>query len=112
MSPQCAEADVMRLLARYFRDNPLACDTAEGAFRWWLPQETEISESMVVAALDALVQEGALETLSAADGRVRYRRVADPTAGLTLARIAHVPSPDAQYEADADGPDDRQEGSR
>jgi Fe2+ or Zn2+ uptake regulation protein len=90
MSSQRVEAEVMRLLARYYRDNPLACDTAEGASRWWLPQEPGLSETMVVTALEKLVALGALETLNAIDGRVRYRHAATPAASRALDRIIRV----------------------
>jgi hypothetical protein len=93
MSPQRLEAEVVRLLARYFHDNPLACDTAEGAMRWWLPQKDDISEGMVTTALDSLVAQGALETLPAVDGRVRYRRIPKEAARTVLARIAKTPVP-------------------
>lgn len=97
MSPQCVEADVVSMLARYFRDNPLACDTAEGALHWWLPQDPNISEHMVVKALDSLVAQGGLETLPAVDGRVRYRRVAGDSARAVLERHAK-PAPGAGKE--------------
>ena len=86
MSSQRLEAEVARLLAGYFHDNPLACDTAEGAMRWWLPQKDGISESMVANALDSLVAQGALEILPAVDGRVRYRRVPSEASRVVLAR--------------------------
>ncbi len=90
MSPQCVEAELMRQLARYFRDNPLACDTAEGALRWWLPQESKVSESMVVTALNEMVAQGALETLTAVDGRIRYRRNAILESRSVLDRLAKI----------------------
>jgi len=89
MSPQRVEADVVCMLARYFRDNPLACDTAEGALHWWLPQDPNISEHMVVKALESLVAQGGLETLPAVDGRVRYRRMAGDAASALLERHAN-----------------------
>ena len=92
MSSQPEEAEVLRHLARYFRDNPLACDTAEGALRWWLPQEKGFNENMVIAALEALVTQGGLETLPAVDGRVRYRRVEGLEAHAILERQAREPA--------------------
>lgn len=98
MIPQRVEADVGRLLARYFRDNPLACDTPEGALRWWLPQDLDINEGMVVTALENLVALGALETLTAVDGRVRYRCRGGEAARSVLDRHAEIgPSDPGQW---------------
>jgi hypothetical protein len=100
MSSQRAEAEVMCRLARYFRDNPLACDTAEGARRWWLPQREDIGESMVTAAFESLVGRCILETLPAVDGRIRYRLIDGDDARAALERIAREspPRPDPDGE--------------
>lgn len=93
MSALRVEPDVVRMLARYFGDNPLACDTPEGALRWWLPQDMDINEDMVVKALNTLVARGALQTLPAADGRVRYRFPGGENARVALARCADIDGP-------------------
>jgi Fe2+ or Zn2+ uptake regulation protein len=65
---------LVRLLTRYLRDNPLACDTAEGIARWWLASAAPINTVTLMRALDRMQASGAIEMLRAADGRVRYRR--------------------------------------
>jgi hypothetical protein len=66
---------IARDIASYLRINPLACDTREGIWRWWLRGDgAEPSE--VAEALEWLTSEGIVEAQAAADGRVRYRRAA------------------------------------
>jgi hypothetical protein len=68
-------AKIARDIASYLRINPLACDTREGIWRWWLRGDgAEPSE--VATALEWLTSEGIVEAQAAADGRVRYRRAA------------------------------------
>ena len=66
-------------LAAYLRDNPLACDTQEGIARWWLEPGTAVDGPALSRALERLQRDGLIESLRAADGRVRYRRVTVPT---------------------------------
>ncbi|MEX3788826.1 hypothetical protein [Paraburkholderia sp. BR14374] len=75
MNDSAPSPELVRRLARYLRVNPLACDTEEGIGKWWLgldpPSLVELSN-----ALRWLVTIGVVEAARAADGRVRYRRVA------------------------------------
>lgn len=62
-------AEVLRYLAQH----PGAADTAEGILRWWLPQSMAVyGRPEVEAALEQLVQDGALERRPLPDGRVLY----------------------------------------
>jgi len=83
---------LVRLLTRYLRDNPLACDTAEGIARWWLASVAPVDSRVLMNALDRMRATGAIEMLKAADGRVRYRRPADESS-----------DPSAPAAADPDG---------
>jgi len=65
---------VVTSLARYWCDNPFACDTAEGIRRWWLLPIDDVPVEQVNRALAWLCDYGVIERLLAADGRVRYRR--------------------------------------
>jgi hypothetical protein len=65
---------VIAALARYLRDNPRACDTAEGIRRWWLPPDIECTNETVAVALDWMKQQDLIEMSSAADGRQRFSR--------------------------------------
>ncbi len=62
-------------LVRYLIANPHACDTAEGIARWWLAGRP-LSLDALRGTLGRLAHEGVLEELRAADGRLRYRRLA------------------------------------
>lgn len=81
--------DVMttvQMLARYLRAHPHVCDTAEGIAHWWL---LDLAPPPVVEeAIDWMIGRGVLETLPAADGRTRLRRVADPTLDARLEALA------------------------
>jgi Fe2+ or Zn2+ uptake regulation protein len=60
-------------LLRYLAQHPGAADTAEGILRWWLPQSMAAHGlPEVEAALEQLVQDGALERRRLPDGRVLY----------------------------------------
>lgn len=65
---------VVRSLARYWCDNPFACDTAEGIRQWWLMPGDDVSIDRVNRALAWLCARGFVERLLAADGRARFRR--------------------------------------
>jgi hypothetical protein len=62
-------------LIAYVFANPLACDTEDGIARWWL-SDCHQSSHDVATALGWLVRKGLLQTVTAADGRTRYRRIA------------------------------------
>lgn len=68
---------VVEALRRYFGDNPFACDSLDGIARWWL--QGRHARPCVEAAMEALLLEGLVERLSAADGRVRWRRRGVPS---------------------------------
>lgn len=61
-------------LAVYLRAHPFACDTAEGIRQWWF--ETEVAMDDLMAALAWMQLHHVVEELKAADGHVRYRRLA------------------------------------
>ena len=67
----------VRALARYLRSNPQASDTAEGIRLWWLDPGVEITMEQLQTAIDWLQEHGIVEELRAADGRRRYRRIAN-----------------------------------
>jgi hypothetical protein len=66
---------IVKALIAYVLANPHACDNDEGIERWWL-SDRALSSRDVTAALDWLVLNGFLQTMTAADGRTRYRRLA------------------------------------
>ena len=75
---------LVRLLDGYLRNNPLACDTAEGITRWWLGAAAPDDSRTLMRALERMQADGTIEALQAADGRVRYRRRAmTPPRGTT-----------------------------
>jgi hypothetical protein len=67
----------VRALARYLRANPHASDTVEGIRLWWLEPGVEITMERLQTAIGYLLEQGIVEELRAADGRRRYRRIAD-----------------------------------
>jgi hypothetical protein len=73
-----AVAALVQQLTAYLRDNPLASDTQEGIARWWLAPGSVVDDQTLSLALQQMRQEGLIEQLPAADGRVRYRRIAAP----------------------------------
>lgn len=64
---------VVTRLCTYLRAHPRSADTAEGAARWWLRADPAAPGAKVHAALCWLEALGVVETLRAADGRVRFR---------------------------------------
>lgn len=72
------DPDVMTIvssLSRYWRRHPDACDTCEGIARWWIDAgSVPVPPQAVEVALAWMSACGVVETLVAADGRVRYRR--------------------------------------
>jgi hypothetical protein len=70
---RCSTRQVVRSLARYWRDNPFACDTVEGIRQWWLAPADDVSIEQVNVALAWLCERGVVELLPAADGRARFR---------------------------------------
>ena len=74
MSTNPAVNAIVQLLARYLRDNPNACDTADAIARWWLGPGVVSERPTLEAALAWLTQHALVETVHATDGRVRYQR--------------------------------------
>ncbi|NVH74215.1 hypothetical protein FSB08_17075 [Paraburkholderia sp. JPY432] len=75
MDQFASKREVIEHLARYLRVNPLASDTLEGIAQWWLGA-AGVDPETLDEALAWLVAESIVERIQAADGRVRYRRVA------------------------------------
>jgi Fe2+ or Zn2+ uptake regulation protein len=71
---------VAQELVSYLLTHPGACDTLDGIARWWFETEHSVSVQQLRQALDELVRQGLLEASASADGRVRYRRLADLSA--------------------------------
>ncbi len=67
--------EVVCALSRYLRLHPFASDTLEGIRQWWLTHD-RFHESDLLQALERLRRVGIVESVRAADGRVRYRRTA------------------------------------
>jgi DNA-binding transcriptional ArsR family regulator len=61
------------LLRRYWRRNPLACDSPEGIAQWWLPEGHGATLAQVRAALETLEENGLVEKVVRADARMHYR---------------------------------------
>jgi hypothetical protein len=77
-------------LSQYLCRHPDACDAPEGIARWWVAEP--VPASVAESALSWMAARGVLEALHAADGRLRYRRVADdPLADGRLAALAQDP---------------------
>ncbi len=78
-------------LAAYLCAHPFACDSAEGIQRWWF--DTEVAMDDLMAALEWMQQEQLLEELQAADGHVRYRRLASTERlGTLIAGLGPAPN--------------------
>jgi hypothetical protein len=67
---------IVRALAAHWRTNPAASDSAEGIRRWWFPTEKAVAADELGVALAWMQGRALIEALSAADRRVRYRRIA------------------------------------
>ena len=65
---------LVRTLARYMRDNPRACDSADGIRRWWIAEGYAVTADELEKALAWMKQRGLIDKVVAADGRVRFRR--------------------------------------
>jgi hypothetical protein len=77
MEKNARSQTTLRALASYLSANPHACDTSEGIFRWWLDERQEAVMDELMDALGQLKRAGIVEEIVAADGRRRYRRIAD-----------------------------------
>ena len=76
MSDRRGLTDIVGALAFYLRENPDACDTAEGIHRWWFSPDAGHTQDAVADALNWLTEHGLVEVSTAADGRQRFRRLA------------------------------------
>ena len=65
---------VVRILARYMRNHPHACDSPEGIRRWWFDDGVAVTADELDEALNWMKQHGSIDATVAADGRVRFRR--------------------------------------
>ena len=65
---------IVHRLVQYLRDHPRAADGAQGIAVWWLSDYTLAHTTQLSAALTWMQQHRLIETVKAADGRVRYRR--------------------------------------
>lgn len=74
MDPHPVNMDLVAMLATHWIDHPSACDTPEGIRSWWVRAEWRVSHESVMAALGWLLNRGFIESVTAADGRVRFRR--------------------------------------
>ena len=64
-------------VARYLIEHPAASDSSQGIRQWWLDNAQEATEVQMEAALQWMVSQALIERVIAADGRVRYSRLAD-----------------------------------
>ncbi len=65
---------LVRILASYLRNNPMARDSAEGIHRWWFSEGIAVRADELDKALRWMKHNGLIEETVAADGRVRYGR--------------------------------------
>ena len=83
---------IVQHLSRYLRSHPDACDTSEGIARWWIdagPPPPPVP--LVESALGWMSSCGVVESLSAADGRVRFRRAIGDDLDVKLDAMAADP---------------------
>ncbi len=94
------DPDVMSVVSQlcvYLRAHPRSADTAEGAARWWFRSSPGPTNEKVHAALRWLEAMGVVETVQAADGRVRFHLrggvadMDDRLAGLAVYPCGDVP---------------------
>jgi hypothetical protein len=78
LEPQVAA--LTRLLCRYWRANPLACDTPDGIMRWWLPANHAAGVGEIQSALARLEARRLVERIVGRDGRVHFRLAPDVAA--------------------------------
>src|SRR5262249_3925635 len=86
-------AVAVRLLARHWCAHPLACDCEDSIEKWWMDSAANITRKQLHDALIWLERCGAVESLPAGDGRVRYRRRSEfaPDELRRIADAASVP---------------------
>jgi hypothetical protein len=65
---------IVQLLCEYLNRHPHASNEPDGIARWWLPPDVPVRRDQLQRALDWMQRQGVVEFVTAADGRVRYRR--------------------------------------
>lgn len=93
LEPTPFEWRLVSMLAKYWFEHPLACDTSDGIRRWWLPDGLEVPFYVLATALAWMVAHSMAEASPGLDGRIRFRRGAE----VDLARFQQLASmnPDA-----------------
>ena len=84
MEKNARSQNTLQALAGYLSANPHACDTSEGILRWWMDERSETVMNELMDALGHMKRMGIVEETVAADGRRRYRRIADDEQLATL----------------------------
>ena len=79
---------IVQQLSRYLSSHPQACDTPEGIAHWWGEGDAVLPVADVESALAWLAACGIVESLTAADGRVRFRRAGGASVPERLAAMA------------------------
>jgi len=74
MSSDTVNPALVRALARYLREHPMASDTPQGIARWWLESDAAVREVALLQALEWMEKRNLVERVAAPDGRVRFRR--------------------------------------
>jgi Fe2+ or Zn2+ uptake regulation protein len=67
-------AQMAEAIKRYLQQHPQAADTLDGVVNWWLlRQRYETATSIVGKALNQLVEQGELTTITTTGGKTIYR---------------------------------------
>ena len=81
-------------VARYLIEHPAASDSSQGIRQWWLDNAQEATDPQMEAALHWMVEQALIERVIAADGRVRYSRLAE---AWHLASVEQLLPPQAHH---------------
>jgi len=82
---------IVQRLSRYLRSHPDACDTPDGIARWWMDDEGPLPVPAIETALVWMSECGLVESITAADGRVRFRRAGGDDLDARLDAMAADP---------------------
>ncbi len=77
---------VLCALAAYLLAHPKASDTVDGMQRWWFEEGNLVNFDVLAEVLNIMKERGLMEERVAADGRVRYRRIASDDVLVGLLR--------------------------